>query len=128
LTKKITFSAVALREIRKMQKVYLKPIIPAAPFQRLVREIADTLRNASVIDELRWGKSALLCLQEAAEAYMTSLFEGLCNLYIYIFKRILINNFFRLQPLRYPRQARHHPIKRHETGASASWGPWIRRL
>lgn len=60
---------VALREIRRYQKT-TDLLIRRLPFQRLVREIAQDFRS-----ELRFQSSALGALQEAAEAYLTSLFE-----------------------------------------------------
>ena len=60
---------VALREIRRFQKS-TDLLIKKAPFQRLVREIAQGYRS-----DLRFQGSAVLALQEAAEAYLTSLFE-----------------------------------------------------
>merc|ERR1712167_388307 len=63
---------VALREISKL------------PFQRLVREIASEFKN-----DLRFQSSAVLALQEAAEAYMVGLFEdtNLCAIHA---KRVTI--------------------------------------
>jgi histone H3 len=74
---------VALREIRKYQKSTAL-LIRKLPFQRLVREIMQQL-NA----ELRIQSSALLALQEAAEAYLVSLFEdtNLCAIHA---KRVTI--------------------------------------
>lgn len=60
---------VALKEIRQFQK-RTDHLIPARPFQRLVREIAHDYKP-----DLRFQSSALACLQEAAEAYMAGLFE-----------------------------------------------------
>lgn len=58
----------ALREIRKYQRG-TDLLIKKLPFQRLVREIAQEL------GEIRFQSSALLALQEAAEAYLVGLFE-----------------------------------------------------
>ncbi len=59
-------------------------IIRKAPFQRLVREIAQDLKS-----DLRFQSTAVLALQEAAEAYLTGLFEdtNLCCLHA---KRVTI--------------------------------------
>ncbi|XP_075439767.1 histone H3-like centromeric protein A [Ascaphus truei] len=67
----------ALMEIRKYQKNG-KLLIERAPFSRLVREICVKLKPQL---ELRWQAEALLALQEAAEAYIVSLFQdsGLCS-------------------------------------------------
>ena len=43
---------------------------PQAAFQRLVREIAQDYKT-----DLRFQSSAVLALQEAAEAYLVGLFE-----------------------------------------------------
>ncbi|KAJ7845720.1 histone 3 [Mycena olivaceomarginata] len=60
---------VALREIRRYQKS-TSLLIRKLPFQRLVREIAQDFKQ-----ELRFQSSAVKALQEAAEAYLISLFE-----------------------------------------------------
>ena len=60
---------VALREIRKYQKS-TELLIRKLPFQRLVREIAQDFKT-----DLRFQGSAVLALQEAAEAYLVGLFE-----------------------------------------------------
>ena len=74
---------VALREIRKYQKS-TELLIRKLPFQRLVREIAHEFKQ-----ELRFQSSAVLALQEAAEAYLVSLFEdtNLCAIHA---KRVTI--------------------------------------
>ena len=75
---------VALREIRKYQKS-TDLLIRKLPFQRLgtsfsysVRELAHEFKQ-----ELRFQSSAVLALQEAAEAYLVSLFEdtNLCAIH-----------------------------------------------
>ncbi|TFK34786.1 hypothetical protein BDQ12DRAFT_715117 [Crucibulum laeve] len=60
---------VALREIRRYQKS-TELLIRKLPFQRLVREIAQDFKT-----DLRFQSSAVMALQEAAEAYLVSLFE-----------------------------------------------------
>ena len=60
---------VALRDIRRYQKS-TDLLIRKLPFQRLVREIA-----AGVSKDLRFQSSAILALQEAAEAHLVSLME-----------------------------------------------------
>eukprot|EP01017_Pseudomicrothorax_dubius_P042265 TRINITY_DN6884_c0_g1_i2.p1 TRINITY_DN6884_c0_g1~~TRINITY_DN6884_c0_g1_i2.p1 ORF type:complete len:137 (+),score=38.63 TRINITY_DN6884_c0_g1_i2:131-541(+) len=74
---------VALREIRKYQKS-TEMLIRKLPFQRMVREIAHEHRA-----ELRFQSSAVLALQEAAEAYLVGLFEdtNLCAIHA---KRVTI--------------------------------------
>lgn len=61
---------VALREIRKYQKS-TELLIRKLPFQRLVREILQDVGS----DVNRMQASAVLALQEAAEAYLVGLFE-----------------------------------------------------
>lgn len=59
----------ALRDIRRYQKS-TELLIPKLPFQRLVREIGADAHK----DDLRFTRSAILTLQEGAEAYLTDLF------------------------------------------------------
>jgi len=74
---------VALREIRKYQKS-TELLIRKLPFQRLVREITQEMENG-----YRFQSTALLAMQEAAEAYLVSLFEdaNLCAIHA---KRVTI--------------------------------------
>ena len=68
---------VALREIRRYQKS-TDLLIRRAPFQRLVREIAQEFKS-----DLRYQASAVMALQEAAEAFLVGLFEdsNLCAIH-----------------------------------------------
>jgi histone H3 len=68
---------VALRQIRKYQKS-TELLLRKLPFQRLVREIAQDFKS-----DLRFQSSAIAALQEAAEAYITGLFEdtNLCAIH-----------------------------------------------
>ena len=74
---------VALREIRKYQK-NTELLIRKLPFQRLVREVAQDFNT-----NLRYQSHAIMALQEASEAYLTSLFEdtNLCAIHA---KRVTI--------------------------------------
>ena len=74
---------VALREIRRYQKS-TELLIRKLPFQRLVREIAQDFKT-----DLRFQSSAVVALQEAAEAYLVGLFEdtNLCAIHA---KRVTI--------------------------------------
>ena len=74
---------VALREIRKYQKS-TELLIRKLPFQRLVREIAQDYKC-----DLRFQTTALMALQEAAEAYLVGLMEdtNLCAIHA---KRVTI--------------------------------------
>lgn len=74
---------VALREIRRYQKS-VEMLIRKAPFQRLIREIAQDFKT-----DLRFQASAVAALQEATEAYIVGLFEdtNLCAIHA---KRITI--------------------------------------
>jgi histone H3 len=60
---------VALRQIRRYQKS-TELLIRKMPFQRLVREVAQDFK-----ENLRFQSTAISALQEAAEAYLVSLFE-----------------------------------------------------
>ena len=75
---------VALHEIRRYQKS-TELLIRKLPFQRLVREIAQDLTKT----DLRFQGTAILALQEAAEAYLVGLFEdtNLCAIHA---KRVTI--------------------------------------
>src|SRR5436190_4850167 len=74
---------VALREIRKYQKS-TELLIRKLPFQRLVREVAQELKS-----DVRFQSTALLALQEAAEAYIVGVFED-TNLCCVHAKRITV--------------------------------------
>jgi histone H3/H4 len=73
---------VALREIRRFQKGTAL-LIRKAPFQRLVRQIMEDLPRryarlpnyGQVQPPDRWQSTALLALQEAAEAFLIGFFE-----------------------------------------------------
>jgi len=81
---------VALREIRRYQKS-TDLLIRKAPFQRLVREIMEKLNAESGVEgkPMRVQSTAILALQEAAEAYLIGLFEdtNLCAIHA---KRVTI--------------------------------------
>jgi histone H3 len=74
---------VAIREIRKYQKS-TNLLLRIRPFQRLVREIAYDFKT-----DVRFQSTALLALQEAAEAFLVQLFEdtNLCAIHA---KRVTI--------------------------------------
>lgn len=74
---------VALREIRRYQKS-TDVLIRKLPFARLVREITQDYKT-----ELRYQATAIEALQQAAEDYLTHLFEdaNLCALHA---KRVTI--------------------------------------
>ena len=67
----------ALREIRKYQKTS-DLLIRRAPFQRVVRDIAQDMKN-----DVRFRAKAIMALQEAAEAFLVQLFEdaNLCAIH-----------------------------------------------
>jgi histone H3 len=69
--------ALALREIRRYQKS-TKLVLPKLNFQRLVREIAQDYKK-----DLRFQSSAIMALQEGAEAFLVGLFEdtNLCAIH-----------------------------------------------
>ena len=66
-----------LREIRHFQK-NSDLLIRKVPFQRLVKEIAQEFKQ-----DLRFQTSAILALQEAAEAYLVGIFQdtNLCAIH-----------------------------------------------
>ena len=68
---------VALQDIRHFQKTSAL-LIQKLPFQRLVREIAQDFKT-----DLWFQSAAILCLQEAAEAYLVRLFDdaNLCAIH-----------------------------------------------
>ena len=68
---------VALQDIRHFQKTSAL-LIRKLPFQRLVREIAQDFKT-----DLRFQSVAVLCLKEAAEAYLVRLFDdaNLCAIH-----------------------------------------------
>lgn len=68
---------VALREIRRYQKS-TELLLRKAPFQRLVREIAQDIK-----EDLRFQSSSIAALQEASEAFLVKLFEdsNLCSMH-----------------------------------------------
>ena len=74
---------VALRQIRKYQKS-TELLIRKLPFQRLVREVAQDYKC-----DLRFQSTAIMALQEAAEAYLIGIMEdtNLCALHA---KRVTI--------------------------------------
>ena len=68
---------VALQDIPHFQKTSVL-LIWKLPFQRLVREIAQDFKT-----DLRFQSAAILCFQEAAEAYLVRLFDdaNLCAIH-----------------------------------------------
>ena len=74
---------MALCEIRHYQKSTAL-LIRKLPFQRLVREITQDFKT-----DLRFQAAAILCLQEAVEAYLVGLFED-TNLCMIHAKRVMI--------------------------------------
>lgn len=59
----------ALKDIRKYQSTG-ELLIQKLPFQRLVREIAQDMKN-----DIRFRAKAILALQEASEAFLVQHFE-----------------------------------------------------
>lgn len=60
-----------LTEWRLRNKLDKKVAIPLAPFERLVRDIASNYR-----EDLRFQKTSIMALKEAAEMYLITIFEG----------------------------------------------------
>lgn len=77
---------VALREIRKYQKS-TDLLLLKLPFQRLVREISQTVTADD--GPHRWQSQAIMALQEATEAFLVNLFHdaNLCAIHA---KRVTI--------------------------------------
>ena len=69
---------VALREIRKYQRS-TELLINKIPFARLIREICNDIHPGA----LRFQTSAIIAIQEAAEAYIVKVFEdsNLCAIH-----------------------------------------------
>jgi histone H3 len=84
LKKRFRPGVLALKEIRKYQK-NANLLIRKLPFQRLVREVAQDFKPNGI----RFQSHAIMALQEASEAYLTSLFEdtNLCAIHA---KRVTI--------------------------------------
>lgn len=61
----------ALMEIRKYQKTN-ELLIPKLPFSRVIREVAQEIGG---VKDLRFQSAAIMALQEAAEAFLVTLFE-----------------------------------------------------
>lgn len=59
----------ALREIKQLQRT-TNLLVPKLPFQRLVREITQEMK-----EDVRFQSDAMAALQEGAEAYLTKLFD-----------------------------------------------------
>ena len=98
---------VALREIRRYQKS-TELLIRKLPFQRLVKEIAQDCRTG-----LRFQSSAIMALQEGAEAFLVGLFEdtNLCAIHAkrvtILPKDMCLARRIRCDHLRYNNQTRH---------------------
>ncbi|CAG5176065.1 uncharacterized protein ALTATR162_LOCUS10450 [Alternaria atra] len=77
---------VALREIKRYQKS-TDLLLLKLPFQRLVREIAQTVTTEDGPN--RWQSQAIVALQEATEAFLVNLFHdaNLCAIHA---KRVTI--------------------------------------
>ena len=75
---------VAMREIKALQKG-TQLLIQKAPFQRLVREVAEKHKT-----DMRFRASALEAMQEACEQYLISVFEGAVILQLHRKKKTLI--------------------------------------
>ena len=67
-TRRYRPGTVALKEIRRYQQS-TEVLLHRVPFQRLVKEIAQELKA-----DVRFQTSAILAIQEAAEAYLVGLF------------------------------------------------------
>ena len=61
--------SIAKRDIKRYQKS-TKLLIPKASFERMVREVSETLKKG-----MRFTKSAIEAVQTSAEDYLVKLFE-----------------------------------------------------
>ena len=122
---------VALREIRRYQKS-TDLLIRKLPFQRLVREIAQDFKS-----DLRFQGSAVLALQESAEAYLVGLFEdtNLCAIHasklyssVHCPWSILatVHLMYTLPLLLYNRACYHH-AQRYPARSSYPWRALVKR-
>ena len=77
-TRKYQPGTVALREIRQYQKS-TELLIQKLPFSQLVHEITQEVGKT----DMRFQGSAIICLQEGAEAFLVSLLEdaNLCTIH-----------------------------------------------
>jgi len=85
----------ALMEIRKYQKT-TDLLIPCLPFGRVCREVAMDIQKRIGVTDLRFQRNALRCLQEAAEAYLTQLFEDTVLLACHANRVTVMNKDMRL--------------------------------
>ena len=69
---------VALREIRRYQRS-TELLIRKVPFARLVREVVYSMTK----QDYRFQSTALLAMQEAAEAYLTRMFTEVNHIAIH---------------------------------------------
>lgn len=100
-----------LRDIRRYQHS-TELLIKKAPFQRLVREIMQSIKA-----DMRIQVSALGGLQEACEAVLVTNFEG--TALKVATKVATILTMFRHQRLRYSRQKGHNTDQRHAFGKAS---------
>ena len=87
---------VVLHDIHHFQK-NTALLIRKLPFQRLVREIAQDYKT-----DLRFQSAAILCLQEAAEAYLMGLFKD--------------TNLCAIHARRVTNHAKRHPVGKTNPG------------
>jgi len=81
--KRLKPSSNAINEIRQYQSSG-RLLVRKLPFQRLVKELAEAFRT-----DIRFQSMALLAMQEAAEAFIVSVFED-TNLCVIHAKRVTI--------------------------------------
>lgn len=82
---RLSYGTYSLSEIRRLQN-QTNLLIPRRSFHRLVREITQNIAHP---DNMLYQVAALTALQEAAEAYLTMLFED-ANLCCIHAKRVTI--------------------------------------
>ena len=72
--RRVSQNLSVLRKIRKEQEA-IKICIAKAPFIRVIKQISDLCKSG-----LRWGTTALACIQEACEDYLIEYFNDTCIL------------------------------------------------
>ena len=106
----------ALKDIHHFQKTTAL-LIRRLPFQRLVREITQDFKT-----DLRFQSAAILCLQEAVEAYLVRLFDdaNLCAIHA---RRVTIMPKDILLARRIRESIRRVPLPKNKTFRSFSGPP-----
>jgi histone H3/H4 len=118
----VGITAVALREIRRYQKS-TDLLLPKRSFRRLCQEIADGVMQETPgsTGSIRWQPEALAAVQEACEAYVVQMFEGMYKPMIIIsfLRRKILSKLQRRKSVCNSCKAGNSNDKGHAAGASA---------